>query len=102
MAEGWARKLKSKEIEAYSAGVEPKGLNGRAVKVMAEAGVGILSQRSKHVREMMDVPFDYVVTVCDSAREACPVFPGKAKRVHVGFEDPPELATEAKGEEEAL
>jgi arsenate reductase len=102
MAEGWARKLKGKEVEAYSAGVEPKGLNGRAVKVMAEAGVGILSQRSKHVREVMHVPFDYVVTVCDHARETCPVFPGKAKMVHVGFDDPPELAKNARSEEEAL
>ena len=102
MAEGWARKLKGKEIDAYSAGVEPHGMNPRAIKVMAEAGVRIMSQRSKHVKELLHVPIDYVVTVCDHARETCPVFPGKAKMIHVGFDDPPALAKRAKTEEEAL
>lgn len=104
MAEGWARHLKGKEIDAYSAGVEPHGMNPRAVKVMAEAGVGILAQqRSKHVRELLHVPFDYVVTVCGHAAETCPAFPGQAtKVVHVGFDDPPALAKTAKTEDEAL
>ena len=88
MAEGWARRLKGELLEAYSAGVAPAGLSGRAVKVMAEAGVDISSQRSKHVDELGDVEFDYVVTVCDRAREQCPVLAGAAKMVHVGFEDP--------------
>src|ERR1043165_5504268 len=79
MAEGWARHLKGENIEAYSAGVEPHGMNARAVKVMAEAGAEIASQRSKHVKELMDVPFDYVVTVCGHASETCPVFPAKTK-----------------------
>jgi len=102
MAEGWARHLKSDVLHAYSAGVEPHGLDPRAVKVMAEAGVDISNQRSKHVKELMDVPFDFVVTVCDNANEQCPFFPGKVKVVHVGFDDPPKLAANAKTEEEAL
>ena len=102
MAEGWARHLKGDRIEAHSAGIETHGLNARAVKVMAEAGADISGHRSKHVRELRDVPFDYVVTVCSHASEHCPVFPGKAKVVHVGFDDPPRLAAGAKSEEEAL
>ena len=102
MAEGWARKLKADAIEPYSAGVEPHGMNPTAVKVMAEAGVDISGQRSKHVDELKSVNFDYVVTVCDHANETCPVFPGKVKRVHVGFDDPPALAKNAKTEVEAL
>ena len=102
MAEGFARALKGDVIEAYSAGVEPHGMDPRAVQVMAEAGVDIRGGRSKHVDELKDVRFDYVVTVCDHAKETCPVFPAKVKRVHVGFADPPRLAAEAKSEEEAL
>lgn len=102
MAEGWARSLKGDLIDAYSAGVEPHGMNARAVQVMREAGVDITAQHSKHVNELADVPFDYVVTVCDHANETCPVFPGKTKRVHIGFDDPPRLAKDAKSEDEAL
>jgi arsenate reductase len=102
MAEGWARRLKGDVIEAYSAGVEVHGMNARAVRVMAEAGVDISHHRSKNVSELMDVPFDYVVTVCGHAHETCPMFPGKAKVVHVAFDDPPRLAKDAKTEEEAL
>jgi len=102
MAEGWAKKLKADTIEAYSAGVEPHGMNARAVKVMAEAGVDLSGHHSKHLDELKDVSFDYVVTVCDHANETCPVFPGKVKRIHVGFDDPPRLAKDARSEEEAL
>ncbi len=102
MAEGWARALKGKSIEPYSAGIETHGLNGDAVRVMAEAGVDISGQRSKHVEDLRDIGFDYVVTVCDNARESCPLFPGKAKVVHVGFDDPPPLAAGAKTEDERL
>ena len=102
MAEGWARHLKGDQIEAYSAGIETHGLNPDAVRVMAEAGVDISGQRSKHVVELRSVEFDYVVTVCDHAHESCPVFPGKAKVIHVGFDDPPRLAANAKTEEERL
>jgi arsenate reductase len=102
MAEGWARALKSARMEAYSAGIEAHGLDRRAVEVMAEAGVDISGHRSKNVQELMDIDFDYVVTVCGHAHETCPMFPGKARVVHVGFDDPPALARDARTEEEAL
>jgi arsenate reductase len=102
MAEGWARHLKGDVIEAYSAGVATHGLNPHAVAVMAEAGVDITSQRSKHVDELADVVFDYVVTVCDNAAESCPTFRGKAKLVHKPFDDPPRMAREAASEEQAM
>lgn len=102
MAEGWARHLKNDAIDAYSAGIETHGLNPNAVRVMAEAGVDISGHRSKNVAELKDVPFDYVVTVCGHAHETCPIFPGRAKIVHAGFDDPPKLAKEAQSEEEAL
>jgi len=102
MAEGWANHLKGDSIQAYSAGIETHGLNLLAVKVMAEAGVDISGRRSKLVDELEDIEFDYVVTVCDSAREQCPFFPGAAKQVHKSFDDPPRLAEGARSEEEAL
>jgi arsenate reductase len=102
MAEGWTRRLKGSVIEPYSAGIEMHGLNARAVTVMAEAGVDISNHRSKHVDELRGTPFDYVVTVCDHANECCPVFPGKVKRLHINFEDPPRLAADARTEQEAL
>jgi arsenate reductase len=102
MAEGWARHLKGGLIEAYSAGIEPRGLDPRAIKVMAEAGVDISSQHSKHVDELKHMDFDYVITVCDQANESCPFFPGPTKVVHVGFDDPPKLAKGARSEGDAL
>jgi len=102
MAEGWARHLKSDCIESYSAGIETHGLNPNAVKVMAEAGVDISGHHSKHLNELKDINFDYVITVCDNAHESCPMFPGKTKVIHVGFDDPPRLAKEARTEEKAL
>ena len=92
MAEGWARALKGDVVEAYSAGIEKHGMNSHAIKVMAEAGVDISKQYSKTTAEIGPVQFDYVVTVCGHANENCPIFPGKAKVVHVGFEDPPRLS----------
>jgi len=91
MAEGWARHLKGDVIEACSAGIEKHGMNPHAVRVMAEAGVDIRPQFSKKLPELASLDFDYVVTVCGHAHEHCPVFPGRAKVVHVGFEDPPAL-----------
>jgi arsenate reductase len=102
MAEGWARHLRGDAIDAYSAGVDPHGMNPLAVRVMAEAGVDISGHLSKHVRDLSDDAFDYVVTVCDNANESCPVFPGKVKRLHVRFEDPPRLAKDAKTDDERL
>ena len=102
MAEGWARALKGDCIEAYSAGIETHGLNPNAVKVMAEAGVDISGHKSKLLSALKDVKFDYVVTVCGHAHETCPMFPAKAKVVHVGFDDPPKLAAAVNTEEEKL
>lgn len=102
MAEGWARALKSEQIEPYSAGIETHGLNPDAVRVMAEAGVDISGHRSKYVHELSGIEFDYVITVCDHAQEHCPVFPGRAKVVHRGFDDPPRLADATAAEQDRL
>ena len=102
MAEGWAKHLKNEIIEAWSAGIEKHGMNKRAIEVMAEAGVDISGHHSKLISELPVQDFDYVVTVCDHAHESCPLFPGKAKIIHRGFDDPPRLAAETTTEEEAL
>lgn len=102
MAEGWARYLKSDVIDAFSAGTLTHGLNPNAVKVMAEAGVDISHHVSKTLASLDGETFDWVVSVCDNAREACPVFPGKTKQFHISFDDPPRLAATAANEEEAL
>jgi arsenate reductase len=102
MAEGWARYLKGDLIEPYSAGIEKHGMNPHAVKVMAEAGVDISKQFSKTTAELGPVALDYVVTVCGHANEHCPIFPGQAKVVHVGFDDPPRLTTQLPDGEEKL
>ena len=88
IAEGWARKLKSDCIEAFSAGIFPATLSSRAVKVMAQAGVDISEQFPKHVDELCGIDFDYVITLCDNAKENCPLFGGKAKLIHKPFADP--------------
>jgi arsenate reductase len=102
MAEGWARRLRGDMIEAYSAGFDPHGVDPKAVKVMAEAGVDISTQRSKNIEELRHVTLDCVITLCGHANELCPFFPGKVLRMHAGFDDPPRLAAAAKTEEEAL
>ncbi|MBP7865330.1 MAG: arsenate reductase ArsC [Acidobacteria bacterium] len=102
MAEGWARHLRGDMIEPHSAGIVAKGLDPLATRVMAEAGVDISGQASKTVEAVRDIPFDLVVTVCSHAAETCPVFPGRARRLHAGFDDPPSLARSAGSEEEAL
>ncbi|MFP4517111.1 MAG: arsenate reductase ArsC [Desulfovibrionales bacterium] len=102
MAEGWVRALKSDRIEPFSAGIEKHGMNERAVKVMAEAGADISAQRSKTVDELPTADFDFVITLCGHAEENCPYFPGRVKRIHKGFDDPPKLAAGASSEEEAL
>jgi arsenate reductase len=88
IAEGWARHLKSDIIEAYSAGVRPIGVSSRAIKAMAEAGVDISTQTSKHIDDLSGVDFDYVVTLCSNAAQSCPVFSGKARIIHKPFDDP--------------
>lgn len=102
MAEGWAHALKGDVVDAYSAGIETHGLNPYAVKVMAEAGVDISSQKSKLISDLPTLDFDYVITVCGNAHENCPVFPGRTRILHVGFEDPPRLAESCRSEEEKL
>ena len=94
MAQGWTRHLKGDVVDAYSAGIETHGLNPHAVKAMAEAGVDITSQRSENIKEFAAHDLDVVVTVCGHAHETCPVFPADCRVVHVGFEDPPEMARE--------
>ncbi|MHC4157378.1 MAG: arsenate reductase ArsC [Planctomycetota bacterium] len=88
MAEGWARDLKGDLIEAFSAGIRPIGVSSRAIKAMAEAGVDISTQASNHISDFGDIDFDYVITLCDNAKEQCPVFPGRARLVHRPFRDP--------------
>jgi arsenate reductase len=102
MAEGWARHLKGDQLEPFSAGIETHGLNPLAVKVMAEAGVDISGHYSKTVDDLPPPPFDLVITVCGHADENCPFFPGPARVIHHGFDDPPALAASAADEEEAL
>jgi arsenate reductase len=102
MAQGWAHHLKSDSIDAYSAGIETHGLNPNAVAVMAEAGVDISHHRSKHLDELKDIAFDWVITVCDNANESCPVFPGSVNRFHISFDDPPRLAKNVTTPEAAL
>ena len=102
MAEGWARALKADRFEALSAGTDPHGLNPLAVRVMAEAGVDISRQRSKHLDEFAGAMLDVIVTVCGHAHESCPVMPGATRVAHRGFDDPPRLAACAVTEEEAL
>ena len=100
MAEGWARHLKRDSLQPYSAGTHPKGIDPLAVAVMREAGVDISAQASKSVDDLRGVKFDVVVTVCDSAHEACPVFPGATKVVHHSFDDPPHLAHSVTSEDD--
>ena len=102
MAEGWARHLRGEALEPCSAGIEKHGLNPHAVRVMAEAGVDISHHQSKTLDDLRDIRFDYVVTVCGHAHETCPVFPGGAKVVHVGFDDPPKLAAGESDPDKAL
>jgi arsenate reductase len=97
MAEGLLRELAGNEFDAASAGTNPIRINPMAVRVMAEAAIDITGQSSKSVDEMKGQQFDYVITVCDRAREACPVFPHDAKKLHWSFEDPAE-ATGTEGE----
>ncbi|MHC4186476.1 MAG: arsenate reductase ArsC [Planctomycetota bacterium] len=72
----------------FSAGIRPIGVSSRAIKAMAEAGVDISTQVSNHISDFGGIDFDYVVTLCDNAKEQCPVFPGRAKPVHRPFRDP--------------
>jgi arsenate reductase len=91
MAEGLLNALYGDRYEAYSAGTQPSKVNPRAVKVMAEIEIDISNNRSKSVEEFRNMKFDYVITVCDYAKETCPFFPGGKKYIHSSFEDPSEF-----------
>lgn len=102
MAEGWSRHLKGNFLEPYSAGVENHGLDPLAVQVMAEIGIDISKQRSKLINELEKKEFDYVITICNDANEKCPIFPGRTKRIHYGFDNPAQIAKSTRTKEEAL
>jgi len=87
MAEGLFKYYK-KNWEIYSAGTDPKSLNPLAVEAMAEKGIDISGYKSKHLNLFLNKKFDYVITVCDNARQSCPVFPGNAKYLHWSLKDP--------------
>ena len=93
MAHGWLQHLGGRDIAVESAGTAPKGVHPLAVLVMAEVGTDLTAHTSDHVDRYVDQDFDLVITVCDSAREQCPVFPGAKRTLHRAFEDPdhPEL-----------
>lgn len=102
MAEGFTNALRGDGFLAFSAGVAPSRVDTRAIKVMAEVGVDISGQKSKSVDQFIGQDWEWVVTLCDNANEACPFFPGTVTRAHRGFDDPPLLALGAVDEEEAL
>ena len=101
MAEGFTRKLWSEDFNVFSAGTKKHGMNDRAIRVMKEAGVDISTHFSKTIDELPAINFDYVITVCGAAKEACPYFPG-GKVIHVGFQDPPILTKYSIDEDEIL
>ena len=88
MAEGWLRHLAGSRFEALSAGTNPVGVNPRAVAAMAEVGIDISRQQSKHVSDVLVPHPEYVVTVCDRAKETCPAIHGRAATLHWSFDDP--------------
>lgn len=99
MAEGWLRYYAGDSAEVFSAGIEAHGLNKYAVKVMMDAVIDISGHKSKNIDELGVKEFDYIITVCDSAKENCPYFPGEAVRIHHSFPDP---AAATGSEEEIL
>lgn len=98
MAEGFFRQYGGKRVKVSSAGLEPKGVNPRAIQVMREVGIDISNHTSDHLSEYLGQTFDYVITVCDNAAANCPVFPGTGNKLHWPFEDP----AESKGTEEEV
>lgn len=88
MAEGYLQTFAGNRAEVFSAGVAPHGVNPLSIQVMAEDGIDISHHTSNHVDEYTAIPFDYVITVCDNAREQCPLFPSSAEKIHHSFPDP--------------
>jgi arsenate reductase len=101
MAEGFCRKYWDKNFMVYSAGIKKHGMNPWAIKVMREVGVDLDLQYSKTIEELPKIKFEFVVTVCDSAKESCPYLPA-GKTLHLGFDDPPTLAQNLSSEKEIL
>jgi arsenate reductase (thioredoxin) len=95
MAEGLLRKMAGDRFDVFSAGTQPKGMHPRSIKVMNEVGIDISKQTSKDVSTYLQEKFDYVITVCDRAKQQCPVFPG-AEPIHWGFDDPAEALPETQ------
>lgn len=107
MAEGWAQAIHADRIEPFSAGTAPAGLDPRAVQVMAESGIDISWQASKHIYDLLEFHFDYVITLCDTARDTCRIFDHlvpviHAGFIHAGFDDPPALARTARSPQDVL
>ena len=98
IAEGFLRHYAGENANVYSAGVETHGVNPRAISIMNEVGIDISNHTSNHVDEYADIDFDFIITVCDNAKERCPFFPTKAKKFHQNFPDP----AKATGTEEAI
>lgn len=98
LAEGYLRYFAKEKAEVYSAGVETHGVNPRAVQTMLEDGIDISTHTSNNVNEYRDIDFDFVITVCDNAKERCPYFPSNAKQFHYNFPDP----AKATGTEEEI
>ena len=98
IAEGYLKHFTGNKTEVYSAGIETHGVNPRAIEIMKEDGIDISHHTSNNVNEYRNIDFDYVITVCDHAKERCPVFPSSAKKLHYNFPDP----AKATGSEEAI
>lgn len=99
MGEGLLRELAGARFDVYSAGARPSSVNPFAIAAMRERGIDISNHSSDHLDQYLDKAFDYVITVCDHAAESCPVFPGRALRIHWGFPDP---AAKSGDDEEIL
>ena len=100
MAEGLLRALAGTQFDVFSAGSKPSTVNPLAIQAMRERSIDISNHRSKHLKEFIEQPFDYVIAVCDSAAESCPIFPGRAQRIHWSFPDP--AAVEGSDEQRLL
>ncbi len=98
MAEGYLKEFAKDAATIYSAGVETHGVNPRAIAIMKEDGLDISNHTSNNLDEYLDITFDYILTVCDNAKERCPFFPGKAERLHYNFFDP----SKVEGNEEEI
>ena len=98
MAEGYLREFAGDKAEVYSAGIETHGVNPRAIQIMKEDGIDISRHTSNNINEYKDFEFDFVITVCDHAKEQCPFFPSNAKKFHYNFPDP----AKASGSEEEI